>query len=317
MIRQFKIRGLTNGITLDLNNFNKFLLTNPSGLGVALTNEYIKILNKRINVKSEKDYVPITAIIEVSGETRSDWEWNYAELRDFIAANSKDGFALYYSAIENIERYIICDVKLLSKTEKSSYGILVPVEFEIRSNWLEDRQISVEVDTDEEKGLGFYEEVVSADETNTITETYYDYGFLYNPINGEDEYSYKFIKGVKGEAELSNLGDSETPLLITITSPCTNPLIQILDANENVVKSCKVNVPIEQGEKLVINSDPENLDVYIITTTNEKAHCVDKLDLSTDGFMQLPVGSYTLRITDELESNIGGYVNFSLQYLGG
>ena len=317
MIRQFKIRGLTNGVTLDLNDFNKFLLTNPSGLGVALTNEYIRILNKRINVKSEKDYVPITATIEVSGETRSDWEWNYAELRDFITANAKDGFALYYSAIENRERYIVCDVKLLSKTEKSSYGILVPVEFEIRSNWLEDRQMRVDVDADEEKGLGFYEEIVSADETNTTTETYYDYGFLFNTIGDEIEYNYKFTKGVKGEAELDNTGDSETPLLITITSPCLNPLIQILDANEVPVKSCRINVEVEEGQQLVINSDPENLDIYILTALNEKVPQIDKLDLSTDGFMQLPVGKYTLRVTDSNESSIGGEVNFSLQYLGG
>ena len=317
MIRQFKIRGLSNGITLDLNDFNKFLLTNPSGLGIALTNEYIRILNKRINVKQEKDYKPITATIEVSGETRSDWEWNYAELRDFIVANSKDGFALYYSAIENRERHIICDVKLLSKTEKTTYGILVPVEFEIRSNWLEDRQVSVEVDTDEEMGLGFYEEEVFSDNTNTTTETYYDYGFLYNLIEGNIEYNYKFAKGIKGEAELVNLGDSSTPLLITIISPCTNPLIQILNTNGVPVQSCRVNITLREGEKLIINSDPENLDVYILTAVNEKVHCVDRLDLSYDGFMNLPVGEYTLRVSDELDSKIGGYINFSIQYLGG
>lgn len=317
MIRKFKIRGLTNGITLDLNDFNKFLLTNPSGLGVALTNEYIRILNKRINVRQDKDYKPITAVIEVSGETRSDWEWNYAELRNFIVTNAKDGFALYYSPIENRERHIICDVKLLSKTEKTTYGILVPVEFEIRSNWLEDRQVSVEVDSDDEKGLGFYKEEVFTDESKTTTETYYNYGFLFNVIGDEIDYNYKFIKGVKGEAELINSGDSYTSLLITITSPCTNPLIQVLDANNIPVSDCRVNISLTEGERLVINSDPENLDVYILTTTGEKYHCVDKIDLSTDGFMQLPVGEYKLRVTDEVESSIGGYVNFSLQYLGG
>jgi hypothetical protein len=314
MIRKFKIKGLTNNITLDLNDFNKFLLTNPSGLGVALTNEYIRILNKRINVKQNKDYVPITATIEVSGETRSDWEWNYAELRNFIVANAKDGFALYYSPIENRERYIICDVKLLSKTEKSSYGILVPVEFEIRSNWLEDRQISVEVEADNELGLGFYKEEVTDGEN---AETYYSYGFKYDLIGNEVWYDYRFVKGIRGEAELINLGDSETPLLITITSPCVNPLIQILDSNNVPVLSSRVNVSVNEGEKLIINSDPENLDVYIVTALNEKYHCVDKLDLSHDGFIQLPVGDYTLRITDDIENSIDGYINFSLQYLGG
>ena len=315
MIRQFKIKGLTTGVTLDLNNFKKFLLTNPSGLGIALTNEYIRILNKRINVRKEKDYKPITATIEVTGETRSDWEWNYAELRDFIVANSKDGFALYYSAVENKERYIVCDVKLLSKTEKTTYGILVPVEFEIRSNWLEDRQISVEVDTDEKLGLGFYDlDIPDIEETN---KNLFGYGFMHDLIGEEDEYNYRFIKGVKGEAELVNSGDTETPLLITITSPCLNPLIQILDNNGVPVQSCRINTSVEDGEKLIINSDPENLDIYILTTLNEKVHRVDRLDLESDGFMTLPVGEYTLVISDENESNIGGSVSFSIQYLGG
>lgn len=321
MIRQFKIRGLTTGVTLDLNDFNKFLLTNPSGLGIALTNEYIRILNKRINVSREKDYKPITATIEVSGETRSDWEWNYAELRDFIVSNIKDGFALYYLATTKnkstgekmTERHIICDVKLLSKTEKTTYGILVPVEFEIRSNWLEDRQVSVEVDTDDERGLGFYKEEVFIDESNTESEIYYNYGFLFN----ENEYNYKFTRGVFGEAELINDGDNETPLLITITSPCTNPLIRIFDANNIAIRVCKINVTVGEGEKLVINSDAENLDAYIITALNEKYSCVDRIDLSFDGFIQLPVGEYSLRITDDLDNNINGYINFSLQYLGG
>lgn len=317
MIREFKIKGLTNGITLDLNDFNKFLLTNPSGLGIALTNEYIKILNKRINVNREKDYQPITATIEVSGKTRSDWEWNYAELRDFIVANRKDGFQLRYSSIKGKERYILCDIKLLSKTEKTTYGLLIPVEFEIKSNWLEDKQEETNIVVDDERGLGFYEDEVYSDETNTITEIIYDYGYLYDQIGVDDEYNYRFVKGVRGEADLINKGDVETPLLITVSSPCVNPLIQLFDTNGVQVASSKINIEVKEGQTLVINSDPEALDVYIITSTNEKEPCINNLDLTTDGFINLPVGTYTLTMSDEAESNVGGSINFSIQYLGG
>lgn len=310
MIRKFRVKGLTNSVELDLNDFNKFLLTNPSGLGIALTNEYIKILNKRINIHQEKDYKPITATIEVTGKNRDDWEWNYNELRDFVVANKKDGFALYYSTIEGYERYVVCDIKLLAKTEKSSYAILVPVEFEIKSNWLEDRIVSVEVSSGDEKGLGFYKETIDS-------EDYYCYGFLKDEIGEEIEYNYKFIKGLRGEAELINNSDDVTPLKIIITSPCLYPFIRLYDANGNVVQSAKINVSIQEGEQLVINSDPENLEVYLITKQKEKISCIDMLDLSHDGFINLPVGSYTLQISDETENAISGAVNFSLQYLGG
>lgn len=323
MIRKFRIKGLTTGIILDLTDFNKFLLTNPSGLGIALNNEYIRILNKRINIKQEKNYKPITATIEVTGQTRSDWEWNYAELRDFIIANRKDGFALYYSAIEGKERYVICDVKILDKSEKSSYGLLIPIELEVRTNWLEDRQVNVEVVTSEEKGLGFYKEYITHtfDAYYDIYEPFdepiedYNYGFLYD--DGVDDYNYKFIQGIRGRAEITNSGNDITPLIITITSECNSPLIRLYDTNNNVVQTCKVNVSVDEGEKLVINSDPDNLDIYVLSSTGVKTSAINLLDLSTDGFINLPVGTYTLTIEDELQDNIGGYVNFTLQYLGG
>lgn len=316
MIRQFKIRGLTNNITLDLNDFNKFLLVNPAGLGIAITNSYIRVLNKRINIKREKKYEPITATIEVTGETRSDWEWNYNELRDFIIANRNDGFELYYKNVENEERYVNCDIKLLAKTEKTTYGILVPIELEIRSNWLSDQQFTVEVSTDDEKGLGFFEETVTDSDT-AQTEVYYDYGFLKDIIGIETQYDYKFIKGLKGEVEITNNGNEETPLLITITSQCYHPLITLLNANGEVVQSCKVNVQVSNGERLVINSDPENLDIYLVSSYNQIVHCVDALDLTTNGFIMLPVGTYTLVVSDDNENPITGDVSFSLQYLGG
>ena len=57
----------------------------------------------------------------------------------------------------------------------------MPVEFEVKGNWLADKEISVNIEDTEALGLGFYKESVLNEDTGS-NEIEYSYGFLDNLI---------------------------------------------------------------------------------------------------------------------------------------
>ena len=278
MVREFRIVGQKTGKEYSLNDFNKYLLTLPTGLGFKYNNEFITVGSKRIKVSSEREFENFTGTIEVAGATKDDWEKNYNELRDFISANKSSGFRLYYKNRQQGERYIYCDINVLEKTEKSSYAILVPVEFEPKSLWLNDVTFSTEATSIEVENntMSFMQDTYFSGDYQ------YNYGFLLDETL--QQYDYSFITNPVGEADVVNNSDEETPMEIIIYGECVNPYIQMIDVNGNVVQSARIYVSLTDNDSLTINSDPENLSI-IVTRGDETEDITTDIDTSLVNFM--------------------------------
>jgi len=309
MIRKIRLYGLDNGKTIDFSTFDKYIFTAPTGFGFKVNNEYMDVGYKRIRINQTKEYQSISGTIEVVGETRDDWERNYNELRDFCAKNKKTGIKLFYSALQNVERYIICDINEVGKTEKSKAYLPINFVIDTKTNWLEDKEIDTQLIKQDlnKKSMGFYE-------TDLTGDWKYSYGFLYNA--DLDYYSYKFEGNAVGEAVLINNGDDTTPLLITIFGECNNPTVLLLDVNGNTLQSAKINTLVDENQRLIINSDIDNLAVRLITATGTIIDKTSVVDTDRTTYIELPIGTYTLRVIDESETPVNAKVKFSWQFLG-
>jgi len=309
MIRKIRLYGLDSGKTIDFSTFDKYIFTAPTGFGFKINNEYMDVGYKRIRISQIKEYQSISGTIEVVGETRDDWERNYNELRDFCAKNKKTGIKLFYSALPNKERYIICDINEVGKTEKSKAYLPINFVIDTKTNWLEDKEIDTQLVKEDitEKSIGFYESDLTGDWK-------YSYGFFYNA--DIDYYSYRFEGNAIGQAELINNGDETTPLLVTIYGICQDPLVNLIDANGNIVQSAKINTAVSEGERLIINSDIDNLAVRLITTTGTIIDKTGSVDTDRTTYIELPIGIYTLQVIDENETPVNAKVKFSWQFLG-
>ncbi len=309
MIRKIRLYGLDNGKTIDFSTFDKYIFTAPTGFGFKVNNKYMDVGYKRIRISQTKEYQSISGTIEVVGETRDDWERNYNELRDFCAKNKKTGIKLFYSALQNVERYIICDINEVGKTEKSKAYLPINFVIDTKTNWLEDKEIDTQLIKQDlnEKSMGFYE-------TDLTGDWKYSYGFLYNA--DLDYYSYKFEGNAVGEAVLINNGDDTTPLLITIFGECNNPTVLLLDVNGKTLQSAKINTLVDENQRLIINSDIDNLAVKLITATGTIIDKTSVVDTDRTTYIELPVGTYTLRVIDESDTPVNAKVKFSWQFLG-
>lgn len=313
MIRKFRMIGLDNGVEIDLTDFNKYLLTLPNGLGLAYKNSYVTLGSQRIRVSQERQYENFTGTIEVCGRTRDEWEKNYDYLRDFIASNLKSGINLYYSNRENQERYLTCDIKLLSKTEKSSYCILVGVQFEPKGLWKNDVEVVTRTTAVE---TGKNAVAYMRDEGFAETDEFgYNYAYLYD--ENVDQHCIYYTSGETSSATLINDAHSEIPTKITIYGACINPRIILEDVNGNEIQECQIYATLYDGDRVVLNSDPENLGIILVRLNGNSSNITTSVDTSFNPFITLPVGTFSLRIKEENNRLVGGNIKYSLQYIGG
>ena len=310
MVRQFRIQGIDTGVSYSLNDFNKYLLTLPQGLGFEFKNTFINVGNQRVLVDKEYQFKEINGTIEVSGNTRLDWEKNYNELRSFIAKNKKSGFRLYYKTTEEAEKYIVCSIRLLTKTEKTTYGLLIPIALEPRSLWEKDYTVVSEQVGDLEEGES--ENLVAFLHREDGS---YNYGFLHEQETGE--YTATYVAGLFGQIELVNDGDEEIPLKIILNSPCETPILTLKNIKDEPIQTARIFVTMVNGDILTLNSDPENLSIIVVRSTGAVEDVTNNIDMSMKTFLTLPVGNFTLEITDSNGNYVSGVVEISKRYLGG
>ena len=310
MVRQFRIQGIDTGVSYSLNDFNKYLLTLPQGLGFEFKNTFLNVGNQRVLVEKEYQFKEINGTIEVCGNTRNDWEKNYNELKNFIVKNKKSGFRLYYKTTEDAEKYIICNIKLLTKTEKTTYCILVPIVLEPRSLWEKDYTVVSEK-------VGDLEE---SEDENLVAflqreDGSYNYGFLYEEET--DDYNATYVSGLFGQIELVNDGDEEIPLKVILNSACETPIITLKNIKNETEQSARIFTTLIDGDVLTLNSNPENLSIIVVRKTGVVEDVTTNIDMSMKTFLTLPVGNYTLEITDSNGNYVSGVVEISKRYLGG
>lgn len=310
--RHITITNEGNTERIDLNDFDGYLMTSPTGFGIYRTSEYITIGNQRVKTNNRNNFQKITFNVLILGE-RNEWENKYAKLRDFISKNLKKGFRLYYTPFEET-RYIKCDINIVDKAEKDSANLPIKLEIQPLTLWLvDDRKVSIRQSEAEENNLFIFAE---ADDYSAVFRFQQDRTDEY----GRSVYSISFISNDFQVATLNNVGMEDTPLKIRIYGKAVNPFITLRKYGGGVVQSVKFNdLTINAGYYLEINSDATDTHIELVNIeTGARFDRENYADISTNIYLTLPVGKYDIEVTEESEEQ-GGYteVYYSNQYYGG
>ena len=305
-MRKFKIIGKTTGAIFDLNN-KEYLLYAPKNLGLKFKNSFVKIFNSRFKTESEYEFQDINSVLMMSGYAR------YETFRNFIAKNAKDGFLFFYSPYTDIERFIECEINELRKEELNFDGTL-RCNFIItpKSYWKKD-QVSYTEFTESLNVGKFY--AIDGEESGDFQ---YNYGYREDESELVDLFSYNYVYANVGlnESLLINNGDYETSVKITLSGPFINPYLQLVDVNGNTVQDAKFVIAVDSDEKFVINSSPSMLRVSLINNLGEEIDKTGTQDFERTTYLTLPVGEYTLKISEDNEQSVTGTIEYELNYIG-
>lgn len=298
--RYVKITDVDNTTSIELNDFDGYLMTSPSGFGIYRTAEYVTIGNQRVMVANSNSFNKITFNIDIFG-TRTEQEQKYAELRDFISNNIDNGFRLYYRPLDNT-RYVECDILIVGKTEKALGYLPISLEIQPKTLWLQDVQkTSVAVSTD-----------------SNVNQFILPASFLEN-ANGY--YTIAFGRSDVSVALLENAGIDTTPMVIRIYGHAVNPLLTLIEYGKSeAVQVVGFNdLEIPAGYYLEINSNPKNAYVHLVE--EKTGYRIDResfVNLETNVYMRLPKGKWNLLVEEESqEGKCFIEVFFSNQYYGG
>ena len=305
-----------NGI--DLNDFDGYLMTSPTGFGIYRVAEYITIGNQRVSVDNKPQFYKITFNIDIFGK-RPEMEQKYAILRDFIGKNIHKGFRLYYTPLDKT-RYINCDILVADKTQKENAYLPIRLEVQPKSLWLDDVKRS-SVQQADETGVNLFE--FKEREINGVTQYSASFDLVDGLFDEYDKpyYAVSFSSGTINQVLLYNGGQETSPLLIRVYGVAINPIIRLAEYGSNEVKQIIEfdNLTIEQGYYLEINSDPENTYIHLVNAkTGERFDRENYAKLESNIYMTLPTGNWVMTISDESGVN-QAYTDvfYSNQYYGG
>lgn len=203
---------------------------------------------------------------------------SYGVYTQFVAFISQGPLFLHY-APGNTWYQIRCEVSALEKSEMTNpFSLICPVSFLCFGTWHENLVVS-QVQTPAAKNTKKY---------------------VYS-------YPYSYAETVAGSAVVPN-GDLESPCTIQIFGPVINPKWALYKSGVQIADG-GVNVTIPEGNKLVINSDPLEMEIAEYTLNNEYVqNRYSSSDFSTARFIYVPPGRSTISFTHEGTAGINAYV---------
>lgn len=111
--------------------------------------------------------------------------------------------------------------------------------------------------------------------------------------------------------DVNNLGDTETPIIITFQGPAKNPTI----TNKTTGEYIKVNMEIGEKEKLIINTAQGQETVNLITP-NGTTDVFNKIDINST-FFSLLVGNNLIQYSSDIEiARDNVQIEYSNKYVG-
>lgn len=317
--RQFTITNEARTESIALNDFNGFLATTPTGLGIYRESEYINIGNQRVATNNMQEFRKITLNVTILGE-RLTWEQKYANLRDFISRNLKNGFRLYYTP-QDQTRYIKCDILIADKGEKDRGNLPIKLEIQPLTLWLDD--VQVESVRKEVEGENLFEFKLNENLTDDYGRPWYSANFepMNYVIEDRDVYAISFGSIASQLTTLNNTGTETTPLLIRIYGRAINPYITLRRYGSDLVEQSISfsGLTIESGYYLEVNSDPTDTHIELVDmATGERFDRASFADIDTNIYIQLPTGKWTIEITEESgEEECYAQIFFANQNYGG
>lgn len=240
-------------------------------------------------VKSGSDYLQTSEKTDQASPSGDLYLATYDDYLEFIQFISKSPLFLYYRpdyVRADTQKWYRCTVRVKSieKTEIDyTIGMLkCPLTF-------------IAYDTWHEMVTAYSSHVTTVGgkkyELDSQTSTY---GYKYN---------YTYIDGESGEINVTN-GDFESPIKLHIYGPCTDPQWSLSQYGA-VVQTGKVNTSIASGEKLVINSDPSDMQIAVYNQNNNfLRNAYQYSDFTTARFLYAPPGESVIKVITGASANI-------------
>lgn len=228
----------------------------PDGLGYTIYNQYAVAGTEFALVDSQETQTVIAGEMVFAGYAQ------YTEFAKFISDTMTLGY-MTDSATWNFK-----DVRLQSigKTELNNAGYLIcPVNFEPYGQWYK---------------VATFEQTARDDISGKV----YDYTYPYT-YSDEDQ----------AVCEVTNNGHLYAPCRLHIFGPCSGPVWSLTN-NGQVTARGHVNIELQSGNKLVVDSNPLAMEIGEYTLSNEFVRNAYQLsDFSTARFLYLPPGQSTIQ----------------------
>lgn len=268
MARGFKL--INNiGEEIDLNS-ESFFAYNPENLGIHFENTYY---GANANFKIDS-----TAINQqqLTIELLFNGKFPYLQYNEFIHFLNYQPLTLYYS-VPNVATYHReCIFSALTKSELTDLSVLQEsITLDFTTPWYQ------------------WVEYTKSHKVESIKDAkIYDYIYGYNYwYDGSDMTDYISLNN-----DSIYLGSSfASPLEIEITAKerIENPHWSILVDGE-VVQTDRYFIDLEEGEKIVVSSVPQNQKAVKILTNDEEMNIYQYQDMTKTNFVTAPVGLSTI-----------------------
>lgn len=289
---------------IELNDFNGYLCTSFTTLGISRQYETLAVGNRQFSVDNKPKFKDYSLTVHILTKY-SLWEQYYRKLINFFDRNKKSGFRLYYNpyngnSSDNRTRYILCDIKTTTKTEK-----MQPITLTVSQNslWLgEDKIVN---------------SISIVDTTSNIFAFKQDDDLYCAAFKADNNYyCISFYSGVTNKIIITNDCYNEIPLVIRIYGECVNPLISIFRVDEAaVIHNIQILKNVDKNHYIEINSYINENGVWLVNeNTGEKQDYSEFVNNNLGSpYVYIDNGEYEIKITDGI-NNIQGIILYNEEY---
>lgn len=248
------------GVRLDLNSLEMGFLTSPSGLGYAMTANYINIGNSYLQSYMNTNQGEIKGTLVFGGKNPYE---SYKTYSDF--ANSAQKLRIIYAPTDG-EYFRDVDLVSIDKGELAKGVLSCPVSFKC-------------------KGL-FY---VNREDRFVIERSDGELRFDFTWPARFNDYSERNVI-------FTNAGHVPAPFTAEIYGYTEYPIIEIV-VNNMVLSKVQFDVILQEEEKILYSSLDGDLYCYKISPDGTIENIASSLDINNMNFFKIPTGQCMIRFT--------------------
>ena len=278
MVREFNLIN-EKGQKFSLMDINEYcLLTEITGLGFSYNTEYSKIENTYTNNIRELEQGQPSGIANFSNYD------NYEKFVNFIINSEKLKLEYKIPKKDKVNTYFRdIEIQSLEKTEIQTTGVISePIALACLSLWYEENKYiyTVEEITDE--------------------------------LRWDFEWDARFTDYENRSVTFENKGHVKAPFLLEMGGYILNPCISVY-VNKEKVNELKLNVTINENEKLIYSTKDNELLLYKQLKDGTMQNLFNDLDLNNINFFKLPKGVSEIKLNADneiLNSRLTIYVEY-------
>lgn len=260
----------SRGAEFDLMSKSAFFHV-PDGLGFSMSSEYMRIGASYQLISTNAEQKVVSGTMVFA---------DYATYSDFAQFIVYTPLRLAYKPGTEWA-YLDCDVSRLDKSEISNTNgrLNCNIDFTASSKW-------------------YIPRLARRTAVDIVDAKRYSYS-----------YNYTYAEAINGIINIDNASSEESPTIISIMGTITNPT-WVLVVNNQVVQSGSVNATIPAGNKLIINSKDNALEIaeYVANSNTFVRNLYQASNFTLDNFIYVPPGRSTLRISGEVSGAIDAWI---------